>query len=134
MRLGGAEPAPPPRGRLPVETPQERSDEDSNRIRPIGGRIPFPARALIRSSRAGQIRLERGSLLLTCALHYGMISVEVMSVYKQRGTPNVTLRLSPEVRHQIEFVAREEKKTMADIIREAIKAYLKEKQNRLSGD
>lgn len=72
-------------------------------------------------------------MLLTCALHYGMISVEVMSVYKQRGTPNVTLRLSPEVRHQIEFVAREEKKTMADIIREAIKIYLETKQNRPSG-
>lgn len=63
-------------------------------------------------------------------MHSGIIFVEVISVYKQRGTPNVTLRLSPEVRHQIEFVAREENKTMADIIREAIKAYLETKQNR----
>ena len=55
-------------------------------------------------------------------------------MYKQRGTPNVTLRLSPEVRHQIDEVAREEGKTMADIIREAIKAYLKEKQNRPSNN
>lgn len=65
-------------------------------------------------------------------MHNGIIFVEVISVYKQRGTPNVTLRLSDELRHQIDEIAREEGKTMADVIREAIKAYLETKQNRPS--
>ncbi len=49
------------------------------------------------------------------------------------GTPIVTLRLSDEIRHQIDEIAREEGKTMADVIREALKAFIETKQNRPSG-
>ena len=49
------------------------------------------------------------------------------------GTPIVTLRLSDEIRRQIDEIAREEGKTMADVIREALKAFIETKQNRPSG-
>lgn len=59
---------------------------------------------------------------------------EVILVGKSyNGTPIVTLRLSDEIRHQIDEIAREEGKTMADVIREALKAFIETKQNRPSG-
>ena len=60
---------------------------------------------------------------------------EVILVGKSyNGTPIVTLRLNDEIRRQIDEIAREEGKTMADVIREALKAFIETKQNRLSSN
>ena len=59
---------------------------------------------------------------------------EVILVGKSyNGTPIVTLRLNDEIRRQVDEIAREEGKTMADVIREALKAFIEIKQNRPSG-
>lgn len=41
-----------------------------------------------------------------------------------RGTPSFTLRLDPEIRKSLEDLAKEKGVTLADIVREALTAFI----------
>lgn len=41
-----------------------------------------------------------------------------------KGTPRVSLRLDPTIRRQLEAVAQEQDKTLTEVIKMAIQAYL----------
>ena len=67
----------------------------------------------------------------TLVYHVGEV---IFMAKSYNGTPIVTLRLSDELRQQIDEITREEGKTMADVIREALQEYFKAKQNRPSSN
>lgn len=41
-----------------------------------------------------------------------------------RGTPSFTLRLDPEIRKSLEDLAKEKGVTLADVVREALTAFI----------